>query len=231
MSVHSSVFQFRSRRVLIVYFDSFSTVFAKTFIESAEKFFMVGHKVNYYIYMDRASEIPNIIVAEGRRLVILNVPSYQRWQEVSMRQMEMIRDLSHKRFVNEVDYLVCVDIDMEFIYEVGVEILSDVFGTLHPSFPAADRKEFSYERGFFGGTVEEVYKLTNFCHNTMMTDKEHNLEAVWHDEIYLNKYFLYHKPTKILSIEYLWDNSFADLDVLKRRRFVAVPKVHDEIRN
>ncbi|XP_041428325.1 histo-blood group ABO system transferase isoform X2 [Xenopus laevis] len=245
--------QFHQRGVrigLTVFAIKKYTVFVKTFIETAEKFFMLGHKVNYYVFTDRANDIPNITVAEGRQMVILNVPSYQRWQEVSMRRMEMIRDFSRQHFINEVDYLVCVDVDMQFSDEVGVEILSDVFGTLHPGFYGAGRQAFTYERrpqsqayipsdegdfyyagGYFGGTIEEVYKLTNFCHNAMMTDRENKLEAVWHDESYLNKYFVYHKPTKILSIEYLWDNGFGVPDILKRRRFVAVPKNHNAIRN
>ncbi|KAG8447558.1 hypothetical protein GDO86_014891, partial [Hymenochirus boettgeri] len=226
------------------------TVFVKTFIKTAEKFFMVGHKVNYYVFTDRPDDIPKIALPEGRQMVILNVPSYQRWQEVSMRRMEMIRDFSQQRFIKEVDYLVCVDVDMQFTDDVGVEILSEVFGTLHPGFYGASRQHFTYERrpqsqayipqdegdfyyagGYFGGTVQEVYKLTDFCHKAMMTDKQDNIEAVWHDESYLNKYFLYHKPTKVLSIEYLWENHFKVPNVLQRRRFVAIPKQHNAIRN
>ncbi|KAM4606862.1 histo-blood group ABO system transferase-like isoform 3-T3 [Discoglossus pictus] len=252
-NIHILNEQFHQRGVRIgitVFAMKKYVVFLKTFIETAEQFFMVGHKVNYYVFTDRANDIPNIILKEGRQLVILEVPSYQRWQEVSMRRMQMIRDYSRKSFINEVDYLVCVDVDMRFSDEVGVEILGDVFGTLHPGFYKGSRSGFTYERrpqseayippdegdfyyagGFFGGTVEGVYKLTNHCHNAMMRDKAKSIEAIWHDESYLNKYFLYHKPTKILSPEYLWDNGFGVPDVLKRRRFVAVPKNHNEIRN
>ncbi|XP_056394037.1 histo-blood group ABO system transferase-like [Hyla sarda] len=226
------------------------TVFLQTFVETAEKFFMVGHKVNYYIFTDRPNDMPNITLAEGRQLVVLKVLSYKRWQEVSMRRMEMIRDYSKERFIHEVDYLVCVDVDMKFSDEVGVEILSDVFGTLHPGYNGGPRERFTYERrkastayippdegdfyyagGYFGGTVEEVYKLTNFCHTAMMTDKGNNIEAVWHDESYLNKYFLYHKPTKILSQEYLWVEGWGVPEFLKKRRFVALQKNHNAIRN
>ncbi|XP_068106025.1 histo-blood group ABO system transferase-like [Hyperolius riggenbachi] len=226
------------------------TVFVKKFIESAEKYFMVGQKVTYYIFTDRASDIPVMNLAEGRSIAVLKVPSYPRWQDVSMRRMEMIRDSSHTRFSHEVDYLVCVDVDMTFNDEVGVEILSNLFGTLHPGMFGLPRDSYTYERnpqseayipadegdfyyagGFFGGNTEEVYKLTNFCHKAMMVDKEKNIEAVWHDESYLNRYFLYHKPTKILSPEYLWDDNFGIPAFLKRRRFLAVPKNHDEIRN
>ncbi|XP_063792336.1 histo-blood group ABO system transferase-like isoform X2 [Pseudophryne corroboree] len=211
---------------------------------------MVGHNVSYYIFTDRAGDIPNITLSEGRHIVILEVPSYKRWQEVSMRRMEMIRDYARQRFINEVDYLVCSDVDMEFIDHVGVEILSDVFGTLHPGYYRGPREHFTYERrrestayiprdegdfyyagGYFGGTVEEVYKLTNFCHNATMTDKENHIEAIWHDESYLNKYFLYHKPTKILSPEYLWVFSYGVPTYIQRRRFLALPKNHNAIRN
>ncbi|XP_073496957.1 histo-blood group ABO system transferase-like isoform X2 [Phyllobates terribilis] len=226
------------------------TIFVPTFIETAEKYFMVGHKVNYYVFTDRISDIPIMELAEGRRLRVLRVPAYQRWQDVSMRRMEMLRDYSHQQFRGQVDYLVCVDVDMRFSDEVGVEILSDLFGTLHPGMYGTTREHYTYERnpqseayipldegdfyyagGYFGGNIEEIYKLTNFCHNAMMADKDKNIEAVWHDESYLNKYFLYHKPTKVLSPEYLWDNSFGIPKFLKRQRFVAVPKNHNEIRN
>ncbi|XP_072287928.1 histo-blood group ABO system transferase-like isoform X2 [Pyxicephalus adspersus] len=245
--------QFHQRNVRVgitVFAIKKYTVFVKTFVETAEQFFMVGHKVNYYVFTDRPNYILNFTLPEGRQVVILEVPSYKRWQEVSMRRMEMIRDHAHQRFSKEVDFLVCVDVDMRFSDSVGVEILSDVFGTLHPGFYNGQRTGFTYERrkdstayiptdegdfyyagGYFGGTVAEVYKLTNFCHNAMMTDKENNIEAIWHDESYLNKYFLYHKPTKILSPEYLWDNNIGVPGFLKRRRFVAVPKNHNAIRN
>ncbi|KAG9470632.1 hypothetical protein GDO78_017165 [Eleutherodactylus coqui] len=245
--------QFHQRHVrigLTVFAIKKYTVFMKTFMETAEKFFMAGHKVNYYVFTDRVKEMPNITLADGRQLVVLEVPSYKRWQDVSMRRMEMIRDHSSKRFINEVDYLVCVDVDIKFTDEVGVEILSDVFGTLHPGFFGASHVQFTYERrkasvayispddgdfyyagGFFGGTVEEVYKLTNFCHSEMMTDKGNNIEAIWHDESYLNKYFLYHKPTKVLSPEYIWNNYYGHPGVIRKIRFLGIPKNDTAIRN
>uniref|UniRef100_A0A8C5R523 Uncharacterized protein n=1 Tax=Leptobrachium leishanense TaxID=445787 RepID=A0A8C5R523_9ANUR len=247
--------QFHQRGVrigLTVFAIKKYVVFIKTFIETAEKFFMVGHKVNYYIFTDRVEEVRqhNFTLSEGRQLVILGVPAYKRWQEVSMRRMEMIHNQTYERFANEIDYLVCVDVDMRFSDDVGVEILSDLFGTFHPSYYGAPRTHYTYERrpesaacipedegdfyyagGFFGGNVVEVFKLTHFCHNAMLSDTAKNIEARWHDESYLNNYFVYHKPTKILSPEYLWDNNFAVPEILKRRRFVAVPKNHNEIRN
>ncbi|XP_078502273.1 histo-blood group ABO system transferase-like isoform X2 [Lissotriton helveticus] len=226
------------------------TVFLQHFIETAEKFFMVGHKVNYYVLTDQPDQVPEFTLASGRRLVIIKVSGYKRWQEVSMRRMEMIHNASRETFINEVDYIVSVDVDMEFTDLVGVEILSERFGTLHPGFYRGQRPDFTYERrpqseacipgdegdfyyagGFFGGSVREVNQLTRQCHKAMMRDKERGIEAIWHDESYLNKYFLYHKPTKILSPEYLWDNGIGSPAVLKKKRFMAVKKNHAAIRN
>ncbi|KAM4695610.1 histo-blood group ABO system transferase-like isoform 2-T2 [Rhinophrynus dorsalis] len=245
--------QFKPRDVrigLLIFAIKKYTVFLPTFIETAEKYFMVGYKVNYYVFTDRASNIPNITVGKGRQFVVLEASGYKRWQEIVLRRMQVIRDYTSQRFVNEVDYLVSADIDMKFKDDVGVESLSELFGTLHPGYYGVARHGFTYERrpqsqayipadegdfyyaaGYYGGTVEEMYKLTDYCHTGIMKDKENNIEAVWHEESHLNKYFIYHKPTKILSPEYLWDERMGIPGILKRRRFVAVPKNHNEIRN
>nr|XP_033817871.1 histo-blood group ABO system transferase 1-like [Geotrypetes seraphini] len=245
--------QFKLRDVkigLTVFAIKKYVVFLQLFLETAERYFMVGHKVNYYIMTDRPEAVPKVTLGEGRSIVVLKIQNYSRWQDVSLRRMEMISLFAKEQFIQEVDYLVCVDVDMKFSDCVGVEILSNIFGTLHPGFFRTQRQHFTYERrlesqayiahdegdfyyagGFFGGTVEEVYKLTNQCHNAIMTDKANSIEALWHDESHLNKYFLNHKPTKILSPEYLWDNSMGVPIVLRKRRFVAVPKNHAQIRN
>ncbi|XP_064146931.1 histo-blood group ABO system transferase [Loxodonta africana] len=226
-------------------------VFLKLFLETAEKYFMVGHKVNYYVFTDRPADVPPVPLQEGRQVVVLQVRNYTRWQDVSMHRMEMISSFSRQRFLREVDYLVCADVDMKFSDHVGVEILSSLFGTLHPGFYAADRQAFTYERrplsqayiprdegdfyyvgSFFGGSVLEVHRLTKACHQAMMVDEANHIEAVWHDESHLNKYLLYHKPTKVLSPEYVWDERMLRRPpFLRKLRYVAVPKNHQAIRN
>ncbi|GAB5580369.1 histo-blood group ABO system transferase 2 isoform X3 [Prionailurus iriomotensis] len=226
-------------------------VFLELFLQTAEKHFMVGHKVTYYVFTDRPGDVPRVPLGEGRQVVVLEVRNYSRWQDVSMHRMEMISNFSRQRFLHEVDYLVCVDVDMRFRDHVGVEILSPLFGTLHPGFYGAAREAFTYERrpqsqahvprdegdfyyagGFFGGSVAEVLRLTSACHQAMVVDRAHGIEAVWHDESHLNRYLLYHKPTKVLSPEYLWDEHMLQKPpFLRKLRFVAVPKNHAEIRH
>nr|XP_035964053.1 histo-blood group ABO system transferase isoform X2 [Halichoerus grypus] len=226
-------------------------VFLELFLQTAEKHFMVGHRVTYYVFTDRPTDVPRVPLAEGRQLVVLEVRNYSRWQDVSMHRMEMISNFSQQRFLLEVDYLVCMDVDMKFSDHVGVEILSPLFGTLHPGFYRAARRAFIYERrpqsqayvprdegdfyyagGFFGGSVVEVLQLTTACHQAMVVDQANGIEAVWHDESHLNRYLLYHKPTKVLSPEYLWDEQMLQRPpFLRKLRYVAVPKNHAEIRN
>ncbi|XP_063288857.1 histo-blood group ABO system transferase-like [Pelobates fuscus] len=245
-------FQLRGVRIgLATFAIKKYVVFLKNFIETAEKFFMVGYKVNYYILTDRVEEVRqyNFKLGEGRQLFILKSPTYKRWQDICFRRMEMIRNYTRDRFINEVDYLAVADIDSVFMDDVGVESLSDLFGTIHFGFFNASRQQFTYERrpesrayipldegdfyyaaGYFGGTTEEIYKLTNYCHDGIMADKKKNIEAIWHEESHLNKYFIYYKPTKLLSPEYLWSNYMDIPGFLKRRRFSTVAKNYNEIR-
>ncbi|XP_072604266.1 histo-blood group ABO system transferase 2 isoform X1 [Vulpes vulpes] len=243
--------QFRNTTIgLTVFAIKKYVVFLELFLQTAEKHFMVGHRVIYYVFTDRPADVPRVPLAEGRQVVVLEVRNYARWQEVSMHRMEMISNFSQQRFLHEVDYLVCMDVDMKFCDHVGVEILSPLFGTLHPGFYGAAREAFTYERrpqsqayiprdegdfyyagGFFGGSVVEVLQLTTACHQAMVVDQANGLEAVWHDESHLNKYLLYHKPTKVLSPEYLWDEQMQQRPpFLRKLRYVAVPKNHAEIR-
>ncbi|XP_070328962.1 histo-blood group ABO system transferase [Odocoileus virginianus] len=244
--------QFRDTTIgLTVFAIKKYVVFLRLFLETAEKYFMVGHKVTYYVFTDRPADMPQIALQAGRQVVVLQVGSYKRWQDISMHRMEMISNFSRQRFLREVDYLVCLDVDMKFSDHVGVEILAPLFGTLHPGFYAADRQSFTYERrplsrayiprdegdfyyagGFFGGSVPEVYRLTTACHQAMTADQARGIEAVWHDESHLNRYLLSHKPSKVLSPEYLWDERMLQRPpFLRKLRYVAVPKNHAEIRN
>lgn len=204
---------------------------------------MVGHKVNYYVFTDRIDEVPTFTLGDNRQLIVLLLPAYTRWQDITMGRMETIRDYAQRQFLHEVDYLMCVDVDMKFMDDVGVEIIGDLVGTLHPGYFKSSREQYPYERralsqayiprseghyyyagGHFGGNVQEVIKLTNHCHHAVLADKAHNIEARWHDESHINKYFLHHKPTKVLSPEYIWLYYFGDPPIVQRKRFVEVPK-------
>ncbi|XP_018430609.1 PREDICTED: histo-blood group ABO system transferase-like [Nanorana parkeri] len=223
--------------------------FLGPFLESAERFFMVGHNVTYYVFTDRVSEIVKPKMGDGHSLQLREVTADKRWQDVSMRRMEILTALT-KQLTNEIDYLVCADVDMVFNDHMGVEMLGDLFATLHPGFFLAEPHAFSYERhpisaayipfgegdfyymaALYGGKVEEIYKLSVACQHGIMEDKKKNIEAVWQEESHLNRYLVYNKPTKVLSPEYLWATNMPNGEFIKRKRFLAVPKNHEEVRN
>lgn len=60
------------------------TMYLKEFLVSAEIFFMVGHRVNDYIFTDKPHCVPQISFQNGREMVIFQIPSFDFWQDNSM---------------------------------------------------------------------------------------------------------------------------------------------------
>ncbi|XP_043937423.1 histo-blood group ABO system transferase-like isoform X1 [Protopterus annectens] len=224
--------------------------FLPEFLRTAELYFMVGHKVHYYVFTDQPEAVPNITLKTNRFLHVVESEPYKRWQDVSMQRMESIHQHISNQFYKEVDYLVCADSDMKFNDYVGVEILDELVATLHPAYYGTERNHFPYERrgvseayipadegdfyymaAFYAGTVKGIYKMTQVCYDGIQKDRKKGVEAVWQEESHFNKYLVYHKPTKVLSPEYIWDNGMGNRTILKKKRFIAVPKNHNEIRN
>ncbi|XP_069593891.1 histo-blood group ABO system transferase 2-like [Ranitomeya imitator] len=224
--------------------------FLLPFLESAERYFMVGYNVTYYVFTDKVNDVVKPKMADGRILQLHDVAADQRWQDVSMRRMETLTIFTKEYMPNEIDYLICADVDMVFNDDVGVEILGDLVATLHPGYFLSEPKFFTYERrpisaayipqgegdfyymaALYGGKVEEIYKLSMECQKGIMEDKKKGIEAVWQEESHLNRYLFYNKPTKILSPEYIWANGLPHGELIKRRRFLAVHKNHQQVRN
>ncbi|KAG8524350.1 Histo-blood group ABO system transferase 2 [Galemys pyrenaicus] len=110
-------------------------------------FFMAGHKVNYYIFTDRPRSVPPVALQPGRRVVVLQAPGAPaRGPDKAALRMRLIGSFSRKRFHREVRHLVCADVDAKFSNHVGVEILSSLFGALHPGYLGRGLKSFQYER-------------------------------------------------------------------------------------
>ncbi|XP_043941667.1 histo-blood group ABO system transferase-like isoform X2 [Protopterus annectens] len=226
------------------------TRFLKEFLTTAELYFMLGHCVHYYIFTDRPQDIPNITLKENRFIHAINAVPHKRWQDILFERMRNIQILTEEKFSKEVDYLVSTDIDMKFNDYVGVEVLGNLAVTIHLGYYGSERSDFPYERrqvseayipkdegdfyysaAFYSGTVKDMYLLAKACAEGIDKDKQKGIEAVWHEESHFNKYLLYHKPSKVLSPEYTWDNNYGTPSFLKKKCFIAVPKNHNEIRN
>ncbi|MBN3322105.1 GBGT1 acetylgalactosaminyltransferase, partial [Atractosteus spatula] len=224
--------------------------FLKGFLESAEKHYLVGFRVHYYVFTDQPGEVPKVHLAPGRNLTTLRVPKFDRWQEISLRRMEIIRKTVEEQIRREARYIYCLDVDMHFQNRVGAEVLGELVAALHAWFYQEDRNRFPYERrpastayvppdqgdfyyqaAVFGGLVDNVYRLVKTCEENLLVDKRNDIEAAWQEESHLNKYLIRHKPTKLLSPEYMWDDNKQRAGEVKVIRFSTLNKNLAEVRD
>ncbi|XP_051538750.1 globoside alpha-1,3-N-acetylgalactosaminyltransferase 1-like [Myxocyprinus asiaticus] len=225
------------------------TRFLKDFLESAEQHYFVGFRVHYYLFTDQPDAVPEVKLGDQHRLTVRKVPSLNRWQDISMGRMEILEKLIESELANEADYIFCLDVDTKFNSRWGVETLGQAVAVIHPWFYDYPRDQFTYERrpesqafipagegdyyytaAAFGGFLNEVHELTKTCREQQGIDAAKSIEAIWHDESHLNKYFLYKKPSKLLSPEYLWRDINARTNQVRVIRFSHVSKNNAEVR-
>uniref|UniRef100_H0XI02 Globoside alpha-1,3-N-acetylgalactosaminyltransferase 1 (FORS blood group) n=1 Tax=Otolemur garnettii TaxID=30611 RepID=H0XI02_OTOGA len=194
--------------VVIVFAVGKYTGFIQHFLESAEEFFMRGYRVHYHVFSHDPAAIP--------------IPGHSHWEAISMR-METISKHIAQRAHREVD-LFCLHTDRVFRNLWGPETLGDLVAAIHPGYYAVSRQQFPYERRhvstafvadskgdfYYGaavfGQVASVNEFTSGCHVAILADKANSIMAAWQEESHLNRHFISHKPSKVLSPEYLWDD-------------------------
>uniref|UniRef100_UPI0037E85FD6 N-acetyllactosaminide alpha-1,3-galactosyltransferase-like n=1 Tax=Semicossyphus pulcher TaxID=241346 RepID=UPI0037E85FD6 len=221
--------------------------YLKTFLTSAEKHFMLGLPVTYYVFTDLPQEVPKIEIALPRRLKVIQVDKHSRWQDISMIRMKTISDVIESEIRHNFSYVFCFDVDQEFKGRFGSEALGDSVALLHAHFYKLPKARFTYDRNpkstafmetgdfyyhaaVFGGWWENVQDIADACYLSILQDKANNVEALWHDESHLNKYFWLHKPSRLLSPEYCWDQSIGDKKDIHVTRLVWGPKDYNKLR-
>ncbi|XP_020558799.1 alpha-1,3-galactosyltransferase 2 isoform X1 [Oryzias latipes] len=222
-------------------------VYLKDFLYSSEQHFMLGLPVTYYVFTDTPEKVPNIKLNPQRSLKIIKVERHKRWQDISMMRMKSISQLIESDIRNHSTHVFCFDVDQLFTGRFGSEALGDSVALLHAHYYRLPRWLFTYDQNpksnaylemgdfyyhaaVFGGSWRSVKALADACHRSIMEDKQNNVEALWHDESHLNKYFWLHKPSRILSPEYCWDANLGSRSDIRVRRLMWAPKYYNKLR-
>ncbi len=207
--------------------------YAERFVESCRKFFFTNHQVTYFIFTDQPLQpSKDVVRVEQQRL---------GWPFDTMMRFKVY--YQHRELFHNIDYLYASDADMLFVDYVGDEILSTRIGTQHPGFVG---KRGSYETnpqstacisnkegktyfagGFYGGEKNEFLNICKIASQNIEVDLQKNLIAVWHDESHLNRYFVDHPPTKVLSPAYCYPESW---NIPYKKKLLALDKNHQDMR-
>ncbi|XP_055011070.1 histo-blood group ABO system transferase 2-like [Boleophthalmus pectinirostris] len=192
-----------------------------------------------------------IPLTQGRNISIHDVPSANRWQDVVLSKMKWAKLALETWLHREADYLFMMDVDSVFRGHVGAEALSRLVGTLHRMYyRTTKREDFPYERrpesqayipptegdyyytaAVWGGLLDDMYRLVKHCDEKSQEDAKIGVEAAWQEESHLNKYFLYNKPTKVLSPEYLWSDYEGSIPAdIRVVRIAQLVKNYQEVR-
>lgn len=218
-----------------------------TFLNSSERHFMLGLPVTYYVFTDLPEKVPKMTLGPQRSLKVITVQKYSRWQDISMMRMKTLSDIIESDIRHHHTHIFCFDVDQIFTGRFGSEALGDLVALLHAHFYHLPQKLFTYDRNpkskaymesgdfyyhaaVFGGSCNGVKALTEFCYQSIIEDKQNNVEALWHDESHLNKYLWLHKPSRVLSPEYCWDPSIGYRSDIKVSRLQWAPKHYDTLR-
>ncbi|XP_054475200.1 N-acetyllactosaminide alpha-1,3-galactosyltransferase-like [Anoplopoma fimbria] len=227
---------------------SYLDAYLETFLTSAEKHFMLGLQVTYYVFTDLPDKVPIIKLPPQRSMKVIQVEKHSRWQDISMMRMKTISHAIKSEIRHHCNYVFCFDVDQEFKGRFGSEALGGSVAVLHAWFYKRPKESFTYDRNpkskacmktgdyyyhaaVFGGLLENVKNLSDYCFQSIMEDKLNNVEAKWHDESHLNKYFWLHKPSRLLSPEYCWDPIIAESGDINVTRLIWAPKHYDTLRN
>ncbi|XP_038125330.1 alpha-1,3-galactosyltransferase 2-like isoform X5 [Cyprinodon tularosa] len=221
--------------------------YLEAFLKSSERYFMLSLPVIYYVFTDTPEKVPNIKLAPNRKMKVIRVEKHTRWQDISMLRMKSISDIIESDIRHHSTHVFCFDVDQVFTGRFGPEALGDTVALLHAFYYHLPKRLFTYDRNpkskafmktgdfyyhaaVFGGSWKNVKALTEACYKSIMEDKENNVEALWHDESHLNKYFWLHKPSRILSPEYCWDTNIGYRADIRVQRLLWAPKNYDELR-
>jgi histo-blood group ABO system transferase len=141
------------------------------------------------------------------------------------------------------DYLFACDADMLFVDTVGDEILGERVATMHPGFVGMRGSYYKNPRslshvdkwegehyfagGFYGGSAQEMLRISYTLSMCIDEDLRRGIIAEWHDEAHWNRYCIDYPPTVILSPSYCYPENWK---LKYPKKLLALDKNHTEIR-
>ena len=217
--------------------------FLQSLIITADKYFMRDHNVTYFVISDKLDEVAKV---KTNRHIVSIMEKSQDWPNNTLVRFQYIN--KHRDVYHNMNFFFQIDVDMLFVSSFNSEALGSRVGTLHPGYYWKQRLSFPYDRnpkstayvnryegeyyfvgGVFGGCVSEVISMADIIVKNILTDlNKYNYIALWHDESHLNRYFIDHPPTKVLSPEY---STPEDWIISTKRRLLALNKNHKAIRS
>ncbi|XP_043422494.1 glycosyltransferase 6 domain-containing protein 1-like isoform X2 [Prionailurus bengalensis] len=199
--------------------------YLEQFLQSANKHFMIGYNVIFYILMDDFSKLPPIELGPLRTFKLCTVLKQHVWKDFNYIYMKNLDMYIIEHIQHEVDFLFSMTVNQIFKNDFGVETLGESVAQLHAwwyfrhaeNFPYERRPksaafipfgegDFYYQSAVFGGTPREVLAFIKEYQKGVTSDNRNGLKSIY--EHYLNKYLFINKPTKLLSPEYNWDPNF-----------------------
>lgn len=197
-------------------------------VESAKKFLLKGHQVDFIVWSDMPSE---------NHLGVKVIPTEPfEWPLPTLYRYHLF--LREEALLKEYDFIYYCDADMKFVSRVGDEILGDLVGAQHPMYAIrkdyippyepnekstsfiprsgrviteGEKKRFEplyFAGGFQGGRSENF--ITAMKEMKEMIDKdftENNYIPIWNDESTWNAYLFNHPPTVVLNPSYVYPDS------------------------
>ena len=217
--------------------------FLQPILTSADKYFMRDHNVTYFVISDKLDEVAKM---KTNNSIVSIMEKNQGWPNNTLAKYLFIS--KHRDVYHNMDFMFQVDADMLFVSSVNSEALGSRVGALHPGFYLKPRSTFSYDKNpkstayvnpnegeyyFYGavvgGCLSEIITMADIIVKNILTDlRKYNYIAEWHDESHLNRYFIDHPPTKVLSPEYC---SPEELNLPIKHRLFALVKNHTAIRS
>lgn len=197
-------------------------------IESARKFLLKGHTVDFLVWTDMPPET---------KIDATIIPTEScEWPMPTLMRYHLF--LREEKRLSEYDFIYYIDADMKFVSRVGDEILGDLVGAMHPMYrvrhdyvppyepnpkstayiPRTGRvievnnqKRFEqvyFAGGFQGGRSSNFIEAMKVMKDCIDEDfSKNNYIAIWNDESHWNRYLFENPPDVVLSPSYVYPDT------------------------